>query len=498
MSFNSISFLIFFPVVVLLYYVVPGRFRTVLLLVASYFFYMSWNVKYAVLIAISTLSTWMIGLVLEKQRAGGVSFISKRAAVVLCLGINFGILFVFKYLDFAISVLNRVFRMTGMAVIDRTSPLLLPVGISFYTFQAIGYIIDVYRGDVTAEKNLLKYALFVSFFPQLVAGPIERSGRLLKQIREIPGRIKPEWDRITNGLVYMLYGFFLKLVIADRAAILVNTVWESWNSFGGVELLAASLGFSIQIYCDFASYSIIAIGAAQVMGFELMENFRAPYFAKSIREFWHRWHISLSTWFRDYLYIPLGGGKHGAAKKYANTFITFILSGLWHGAGMSFVLWGAVHGLLQIVDEITAPVRKKILPYTGIRNGTAFHRLLKTTVTFFLVNFAWILFRAPNSRSAVGFFKNIFLLWNPWAIWDGSLYKIGLSHYELNVLAAGVLFLILVDAVQTLKKRRIDTIVAGQGTLCKGCTIIFMVYMIYVFGIYGEGYNATDFIYFQF
>lgn len=341
MLFNSLSFLIFFPVVVLIFFIMPNRVKYIWLLVASYYFYMNWNPKYALLMLASTLITWLTGLGISilKSRECDTQ-IRQKLLLAGCFAVNLAILGFFKYFDFFLMNLNAVIGKFGLEMVQKPFDVVLPVGISFYTFQALGYIIDVYKEKVSAEKNVLKYALFVSFFPQLVAGPIERTENLLNQIKEIPSRKPLDYDRITNGLVYMLYGFFLKMVISDRVAILVDNVFDSWFLYGGVELLVAAIGFALQIYCDFSSYSIIAIGAAQVMGFTLMENFEAPYFSSSVKEFWRRWHISLSTWFRDYVYIPLGGNRRGKRRKNINLMLTFLLSGLWHGANWTFVVWG--------------------------------------------------------------------------------------------------------------------------------------------------------------
>lgn len=313
MEFNSINFMIFFPVVLALYFVIPKALRQIWLLAASYYFYMSWNARYALLIAASTLITYVSGIAIERYRDSGRT--GRRLTVLFsCLGINLGILLFFKYGSFLIASLDRGLELLHIGSVDQRFYFLLPVGISFYTFQALGYTIDVYRGDVRAETNLIRYALFVSFFPQLVAGPIERSKNLLSQMQNI-AEIKL-WNarRVTSGTILMIWGFFVKMVIADRAAVLVNTVFDNYRMYGSTELVLAAVFFALQIYCDFGSYSLIAIGAAKIMGFELMENFNTPYFACSIRDFWSRWHISLSTWFRDYLYIPLGGNRRGASE----------------------------------------------------------------------------------------------------------------------------------------------------------------------------------------
>jgi len=295
---------------------------------------MCWNAKYAFLIALSTVITYISGLFMEKY------FFRKKLILIFSLVSNLGILFVFKYYQFLLQNINHFRDIIGIAPTEKSLDLLLPVGISFYTFQALGYSIDVYRGDVKAEKNLLKYALFVSFFPQLVAGPIERSKNLLTQVNCVEYFRLWNYERITNGAVIMLWGFFQKMVIADRAAILVDKVYGEYWIYGTIELIFATILFAFQIYCDFSGYSMIAVGAARIMGFELMENFNAPYYSKSIKEFWRRWHISLSSWFRDYIYIPLGGNRVSRLKGYGNLMVTFLISGLWHGANWSYVAWG--------------------------------------------------------------------------------------------------------------------------------------------------------------
>lgn len=301
MQFNSLEFLIFFPIVILIYFIIPRRARSLWLLITSYYFYMSWNAQYALLIAASTLITYLSGLLMERfpsQKA-------RKRVVALSFASNLGILAYFKYAYFLVKNMNILLPVPSWMV-EKSLSIVLPVGISFYTFQALSYTMDVYRGEVEPEKNPIRYALFVSFFPQLVAGPIERSKNLLKQVKNVENIHLWDYDRIASGFILMCWGMFQKVVIADRLAIFVDQVWENVGSYGSVEAILAVFGFSIQIYCDFAGYSSIAIGAARMMGFDLMENFNAPYFAKSIAEFWHRWHISLSTWFRDYLYIPLG------------------------------------------------------------------------------------------------------------------------------------------------------------------------------------------------
>jgi len=341
MQFNSLQFLMFFPVVCLLYYIIPHRFRYLFLLACSYYFYMNWNPEYGLLILTSTVLTYSSGLLIEsankiadekcwRQR--------KKLYVAVSFVSNLSILFSFKYYGFAADTAAKAFGPLNVEVQFPVFDVVLPVGISFYTFQALSYTMDVYRGEIYAERNFFKYALFVSFFPQLVAGPIERSKNLLIQINE---RHRFDFNRVRSGLLLMLYGYFQKVVLSEYLALAVDGVYDSYAERTGFQLLAATVLFAFQIYCDFGSYSNIAIGAARVMGFRLMENFNTPYFAGSVADFWRRWHISLSSWFRDYLYIPLGGNRKGKLRKYFNLMIVFLTSGLWHGASWHCVVWGA-------------------------------------------------------------------------------------------------------------------------------------------------------------
>lgn len=341
MLFNSYSFLIFFPIVILIYWIIPLRFRYIWLLAASYYFYMCWNAKYALLLLACTVITYLSGIFIYKIKNSGKAEARRIIYMKLCVAfsfiINLGVLAWFKYFDFFVENLQKVFAHIGITLSSPTFDIILPVGISFYTFQALSYTMDVYRGEIYAEKNFLKYALFVSFFPQLVAGPIERSKNLLKQVA-VPHRF--DYEKCREGFLLMMWGFFMKLVIADRAAIVVNTVYNNYEQYPGLYLVIATILFAFQIYCDFGGYSTIAMGAAKMLGFELMENFNCPYFSKSVSEFWRRWHISLSSWFKDYLYIPLGGNRKGKIRKYINLMIVFLTSGLWHGAQWSYVTWG--------------------------------------------------------------------------------------------------------------------------------------------------------------
>lgn len=495
MLFNSLQFFIFFPIVVLLYLIIPKKARYIWLLAASYYFYMCWNAWYALLILTSTVITYASGLLITKYADRPKA---KKWVVAGSFIINLGILFVFKYWGFAISNLNGLFGLFGKAPVSASLNLLLPVGISFYTFQALSYTVDVYRGDVTAEKNPLRYALFVSFFPQLVAGPIERSSRLLTQLRSLDTETKVSLDKVKRGLFLMLWGLCLKLVLADRLAIYVNMVFDSCKNFGSTQLILAAIFFTFQIYCDFHSYSTIAIGAALVMGFDLMDNFEAPYLALTIKDFWRRWHISLSSWFRDYLYIPLGGNRKGKVRKYINLMIVFLTSGLWHGADWTYVIWGGLHGMYQVIGEVLMPVRKFFRRIFGMREESFGFRLWQRLWTFALVVFAFIFFRADSVSQAVLFIRRMLTLPNPWVLFDGSLFTDTFPAVEFNVLFVGLLLLLFADILLLRKKKRIDAFISEQGTIFTGVVCVFLLAMLFAFGIYGPQFDSQQFIYFQF
>lgn len=408
------------------------------------------------------------------------------------------VLFFFKYFNFFYSNLGRVLGKVGITLAPSPFDFLLPVGISFYIFQALGYLIDVYREEIDPEKNVLRYALFVSFFPQLVAGPIERSKRLLTQMKEIETIQVWNSERIAQGLILMIWGLFQKMVIADRVAIFVDRVFNNLQGVGTVEAVLAAVGFSLQIYCDFAGYSSVAIGSAKVMGFELMENFDTPYFATSIANFWRRWHVSLSTWFRDYLYIPLGGNRKGKLRKYINLMITFLASGLWHGANWTYIVWGGLHGVYQILGDLLKPLKEKCYQVCKVNKEAESFRFGQIFVTFSLTAFAWIFFRASSMSQAVLFIKRMFTHFNPWVLFDQTLFTWGLDRIEADVLLLGIVILLLVDLIHYRKKQDIGTFLLRQNTWFTWLVAIFFVVAVLVLGEYGIDFDSKQFIYFAF
>lgn len=489
MLFNSFSFLVFLPIVVLVYYGIPNRVRYIWLLLASYYFYMNWNAKYALLLFLSTFITYVCGICIHRIDEKDLSLAVRRKKICVAAGVaaNLAILAFFKYFNFFVDNLNVIFG-NRIGHFD----VLLPVGISFYIFQALGYLVDVYRGEIKAEKNFLKYALFVSFFPQLVAGPIERSKNLLEQINQTQ---KFDFEKMRDGIFLMVWGYFLKLVIADRIAIFVNTVYGDIDTFGGSYLIVATALFAIQIYCDFAGYSVIAMGTARLLGFSLMENFAAPYLSSSVTEFWRRWHISLSSWFKDYLYIPLGGNRKGKIKKYRNIILVFLLSGLWHGASWTYVIWGGLNGVYQVLEDILK--RGTNAHSKGSFVKTVAGKLLKMGITFILVDFTWIFFRAENIRQAFDAIKSMLTVHNIGDILSSSLFDAGLSKMNLLILFAALCILLLADICK-YNNICVRAVIQKQNYFVRTMVLIASILFIFIFGIWGSGYDAAGFIYFQF
>ena len=489
MLFNSLDFLLFFPAVTLVCFLVPARLRYLWLLAASYYFYLCWSPRYALLMLFSTAVTWAGGGVISHSASSR----TRKAALAATLLANLGVLAVFKYFNFFSRNLEVLAGALGLSLRAPRLDLLLPVGISFYTFQALGYTIDVYRGDVEAEANPLRYALFVSFFPQLVAGPIERSGSLLRQLRSVP---RFDGVRVRAGLARMLWGLFQKMVIADRLALFVDTVFNSPAGKPGSAAAVAAVLFTFQIYCDFGGYSNIAIGAAQVLGVTLMENFRQPFLAPSVRDFWRRWHISLSSWFRDYLYIPLGGSRRGRSRALLNNLIVFFVSGLWHGAAWHYVFWGVLHGVYVTVGRLTLDARKRLRSALHIREDSLPLRVCGTAVTFALVALAFLFFRANSMSDALLLLRAMTSDLRLSALAGEGLYAYGLDRPDFTVALAALGILILCD----LLSERTDTLAAleRRALPLRWTVYLLLAFSVLVFGVYGPEYDAAAFIYFEF
>ena len=479
MLFNSIEFALFFPLVCALYFTVFRNRQTHLLLVSSCVFYMAFVPTYILILGVTIIIDYFAGIYLEKVAVRHRKLLLVVSILATCL-----VLFIFKYFFFVTGTFIGVAGFLGWQFDNPTLNIILPIGLSFHTFQSLSYVVEVYRGHQKAERNFITYATFVMFFPQLVAGPIERPQNLLHQFWE---RHAFDYARVTSGLKRMAWGFFKKLVIADRLALYVNDVYGAPQNFNGLQLTLATVFFAYQIYCDFSGYSDIAIGSARVLGFKLMENFDAPYYATSISEFWRRWHISLSTWFRDYVYFPLGGNRVGPIKRIRNILVTFGLSGLWHGAAWTYVVWGLLNGIYLIVGTLTKPFRTRLGNRLGLPETNVIRRVCMLLSTFGLTCFAWVFFRARNLDDTWYILSHLGSGWN--------FSRISTEQFLLRQLPVAVAGVALLEIGQLLQKRiSITGFLSTLPMAPRWGLYAGFVMSVLMFGVYRE----AQFIYFQF
>lgn len=479
MLFNSFEFLIFFLLVTSLFFALKHRYRWFLLLASSCYFYMAFVPIYILILGFTIVIDYFAGIWIE-QSIGR----KRRFLLILSLISNIGILAVFKYYNFLNDNLTALLQIAQQPNPVPYLDILLPIGLSFHTFQAMSYTIEVYRGNQKAERHFGIYSLYVMFYPQLVAGPIERPQNMLHQFHI---EHKFEYERVLNGLRLMLWGLFKKVMIADRLAILVNHVYDSPESFNGLQLTIAAVFFSFQIFCDFSGYSDIAIGSAQVMGFKLMTNFDKPYFSKSIAEFWKRWHISLSTWFKDYLYIPLGGNRVVKWRWYYNLFITFMISGLWHGANWTFIVWGALHGTYLVVGVASKKYRERIEQYFGIKSGSVLSKWINCLSTFVLVGIAWIFFRAESIDKAWFIITHLTHNWT-----FDHLHTMGISEQHFYYCLLLIVFMEFVHFIT--RKKDIRDFIGNKPVWVQWSVYYMLILLILFLGVY----EHPSFIYFQF
>ncbi|MBQ2727219.1 MAG: MBOAT family protein [Clostridia bacterium] len=490
MNFNSIEFLIFYPIVLLLNYIVPLKYRWIALLAFSYYFYMSWNPSLIFLIMFTTVVSWVCSLIIEKTDKKPVKKLCITVTLLICLGV----LFFFKYYNFLANSFSALLTLFGTPSTDFTLNLILPVGISFYTFQTLSYAIDVYRGDVKTERHFGYYALFVVFFPQLVAGPIERPDNLIPQLKA-----EHKWNNedALAGFKRMVVGFFKKVVVADLLANYVNVIYNDVENATGLGVVIASVMFAVQIYCDFSGYTDIAIGCARIMGYRLMQNFDRPYCAKSIKEFWNRWHLSLSTWVRDYLFFPLGGSRCSTLKRYRNVMIVFLVSGLWHGADWTYVIWGALHGVYQVIGYITINARKKMFEKFGWNWDSKWHGMLQTAVTFVLADFAWIFFRANNTAELGTLLNRLFTSWSTPMSEVFDTMGLTLTGAVISVLSVAIM-VILDRLVRHNEQPQADGTLRSTLALSNGKSLVYVWAIIIAWMVLLAGDGSSSFIYFQF
>lgn len=487
MLFNSFTYALFLPVVFILYWIIPQKFRWIVLLMSSYYFYASWGPQYIAIILFTTIISYIAALLIERQRKGSLH---SKAILVLSVIISIGILFFFKYFNFFTENISLLLQKFSIPMRPYTIKLALPIGISFYIFQTISYLSDVSRGVIRAEKDFGIYAVYISFFPKVMQGPIERGKKLLPQLH---ARLSFQYKQSSYGLKLMAWGYFKKLVLADSLSIYVNQVYNDLPSYKGLSLVLATFFFAIQLYCDFSGYTDIALGSAKLLGIELTQNFKAPYFASSIKDFWGRWHISLSSWLRDYIYIPLGGNRVGKIRHVVNIMITFLVSGLWHGASWNYVLWGGIHGAFQVIEGFF-PWNSKTSPFK--RNKYLHFLLCFITVpcTFLLVCFAWVFFRAVTIQDAFYILHNMFFGISDFPVYvQDCAIQMGLTFTHLLYNCLPIILLFLYDLLSL--KTDVIAFISRQRFFIRWPVYIFLILIILLFSEKGV---STNFIYMQF
>jgi len=476
--FNSFEYFLFLPAVVLLYFLLPFKWRNPFLLIASYYFYMSWKWEFGFLMLFTSAVNYVAGLKINASKSRR----TQRLWLTLAIVASLGVLVYFKYANFFISEASALLRTLGADIRESYLNVILPVGISFFTFQALSYSIDVYKDKMHVERNFINFTLFVSFFPQLVAGPIERATNLLDQFKKEQHFSS---DRLLEGSKLIIWGLFKKVVIADRLAAYVEQIYASPEVFGGSTLFLATFFFAFQIYCDFSGYSDIAIGSAHILGFRLMQNFNLPYLAKSVRDFWHRWHISLSTWFADYVYKPLGGNRVSTGRWMFNIMAVYLVSGLWHGANWTFIIWGGIFGVLYILEFLGDKLLKRVRLDEVFYNSKLIHPF-RVAVIFLAVLVSWVFFRADNTGDAWHIITHMFTGWD-------QMPYLGSSAFETVL---GFALILLLYVIQILQYRGVASIYMGHTVVPRSLRwagYALLLVMIAMFGV-----SSEQFIYFQF
>ncbi len=465
MTYTSFTFYILLPIALLAYYIIPKAYRWLAILLANFCFiwFATYSVEKMVVFLATILVSYGFSRLLEKN----------KSKVLLAISI---------VVSACPLLINRLLGFTGDRFSDVKSSIIIPLGLSFYTMQLIAYLVDVYKGKIVAQKNILKYTLFMSFFPQMIQGPIPRYKQLSDQL--IEGHSFDDRN-IMRGIQLIIWGFFLKFMIADKAGIVVDTIFDDYQAYCGIYVLIAGILYGFQLYTDFLGCVTLSQGIARLFGIHVIDNFNHPYFADSIKDFWRRWHVSLSTWLKDYIYIPLGGNRKGTLRKYVNLMLTFIVSGFWHGGGIKYIFWGMMHGLYQIVENLVPALSKKL-------EGPA--HTLRVLINFFFVMLAWIIFRADTLKIGIKMILRIFTTFNPWILFDGSLYSLGLIQSEWEILLASLLVLFVVSKKQEQGIVLRDAF-EKYNTAFRWIIYLTAIVVIWVFGTYGLGYNANDFIY---
>ena len=478
MSYTTIEFYELLLIIVAVYYILPLKVRWLALLSGSLFFYYQISkAGFYIFIAIVLIS-YLMGLFIESSSNRGSRTVSGFHLFIAILVSIFPLI--------AIKNSNFIFHILKL----KTISWVVPVGISFYSLQLVAYQVDIFKGKIEAQKNPLKYLLFMSFFPQIIQGPIPRYKQLGDQL--FNGNRFDE-VKITKGIHLIIWGFFLKFMIADKAGVIVNTVFDNFDMYLGMYILVAGMLYSVQLYTDFMACVTISKGIASLFGIDLMDNFDHPYLACSIKDFWRRWHISLSTWLRDYIYIPLGGNRHGRLGKNFNLIVTFFVSGIWHGASYKFIVWGLLHAVYQITGDLTRNIKEKLYDHLKMPKGEFVRNCVQRTGTFFWVTLGWIVFRAKNLNIATKMLRSIVTVYNPWILFNDALLQLGLTWKEWGILIFSILTLILVSKKQ--EEMCIRDWILKQHIIVRWFLYILVISVIWIFGTYGYGFSAQEFIY---
>ena len=482
---TSVEFIMLLPIVVLIYYIVPCRFRQYFLLLINLLFYASFGIGGLIVVAVESTIIYVYSMIVKWKRSfhsnlsieGQSDEKQNKVVAAICIAALLFVLFFFKF---------------GARV---NESIVAPLGLSFFTLAAIAYIVDIGKGDFEPESNIIKLITWITFFPTITSGPIYRYDKFITEHNRNVHKLDADYDKITKGIIYMIYGYFLKLVIAERIAIPVSYVFEHFGEqyFNSLVLIAIAISYSIQIYADFAGYSAIVIGIAQILGYYVPENFCAPYFSASVKEFWGRWHISLSSWLKEYVYIPMGGNRKGKVRKYLNVIITFIVSGIWHGTGLHFLMWGGIHAVFQIIGDVTKKLRIKTLHAIRINENSLPITILKRLNTFILVTIAWLFFRT-GVKDAIYFILEIFRATNidKDGIW--LFLGLGIGMKDWKILLVSVIIMFTFDVLM-YRKSRIDEWLMRKSFLIRGPVLITMLLLILIFGVYGDQHDASYFIY---
>lgn len=472
----------------MLYYALPGKCQWKVLLTASIVFYLCAGPAFFIYLAVLSAVTWYGARKLEQYRETGEKKRKKRLGIcVLLVLLSGGTLFVLKWGGMGLALVNRILHTQW------SCRFLLPLGVSFFTFQNISYVIDVYKGKTAAEDSFGHYLLYSCYFPYIVSGPINRYEKMKSELFSVHSFCG---NRFYEGILRIVWGYLKKMVIADRAAIFVDQVFDNYYMYRGLFIVIAVMLFTLQLYMDFSGCMDIVMGVSRLFGIEMQENFDAPFAAVSTADFWRSWHISLTSWFREYLYIPLGGNRRGKVRKYCNVMIVFLVCGMWHGAGITFLVWGFLNGCYQIVGDMTRTLREKLCSAIGLDQESRGAVLRKRIITFVLAEVAWLFFRADGISEAVTMLKRTVTGWNPWILSDGSLYQLGLDVWDFLILLLGAACVGFVSAAG--KKRNLHQEFLAQSWLFQGCVILFALIIWYLFGIYGPGFQPDNFIYYNF